>query len=28
MLVSSAASAAYLFVWSGVNYEREQVNYQ
>ena len=28
MLVNSAVSAAYLFVWSGVNYEREQVNYQ
>jgi len=28
MLVDSAAAASYLFVWSDVNYEREQVNYQ
>jgi hypothetical protein len=28
MLVDSGSSASYLFVWSDVNYEREQVNYQ
>lgn len=28
LLVDSAASAAHLFVWSGANYEQEQVNYQ
>jgi hypothetical protein len=28
MLVDSAAAAAWLFVWSEVNYEREPVNYQ
>jgi hypothetical protein len=28
MMVDSAASAAYLLLWSGVSYEQEQVNFQ
>jgi hypothetical protein len=28
MLVDSAATTAYLFLWSDANYDREQVNYQ
>jgi hypothetical protein len=28
MLVDSAATAAYLYLWSNMSYEREQVNYQ
>jgi hypothetical protein len=28
MLVDSAAPAAYLYLWSNMSYEREQVNYQ
>ena len=28
LLVDSAASAGWLFIWSDGSYEREQVNYQ